>query len=269
MPTKLIRKEGSQVYKTSSSKRDNMAGYINAMPSPDAQSTLQVPDSTQYSVPEPRGGSIPFGSRSDSPQSFAQSFDLAPPPPNKHLSTIDILCGRLFSEDHLHLILRDPTHLIRFTAFINKNKPQTALLLNRYIETQKAINAIKYANAVASTIGPLPRDHSTFQPCAAALLDVRFEARSKKAFEDLINEGLSSYVTRVLVDAAADTLVREITGNTMPIIRDLVGGLAEVFCLTDPNIDDCPIVYASEGERPDEMMINFVSPIKTDHLTSS
>ena len=41
-------------------------------------------------------------------------------------------------------------------------------------------------------------------------------------------------------------MVREITGTTMPLMRELVGGLAEVFCLADPSIPDTPIVYVSE-----------------------
>lgn len=34
----------------------------------------------------------------------------------------------------------------------------------------------------------------------------------------------------------------------MPAIRDMVGSLAEVFCLTDPGLPDNPIIYASEGK---------------------
>ena len=183
-----------------------------------------------------------------SPPIHNQDFDLAPPPPNRDLTTIDGLSERLFSEDHLYLILRDPTHFMRFTSFVNRQRPQTAPMLKRYLETQKAIKAIEYANAVAQTIQALPQDHSGFVPCAAGMLDGRFEARSKRAFEALVNDGLSSYVTRVLVDAVTDTMVKEITGNTIPVMRELVGGLAEVFCLTDPSIKDNPIVYASDGK---------------------
>jgi len=188
-------------------------------------------------------------SRPQSPDAhdYDQSYDLAPPPPKGTLSTIDGLSERLFGEDHLHLILRDPTHFMRFTTFINKHRLKTAPLLSRYLETQKALKAIEYANAIADTMYALPEDRSSFVPCAAATIDRRFEERGKRAFETLVNDGLSAYVTRVLVDAVSDTMVKEITGNTLPIMRDLVGGLAEVFCLTDPSIKDNPIVYASEG----------------------
>ncbi|MCJ1319682.1 hypothetical protein MMC15_005018 [Xylographa vitiligo] len=239
---KLSKKESAPDMRKLNNRRGQIPDFTG-VPSSDGplQSSL-----SQHPVPKTYGNSSPNASRPYSPHEFPQSFDLAPPPPNRRLTTIDTLYERLFSEDHLYLILSDPTHFVRFTTFIHKYRSQTALLLTRYLETQKAIKAVEYANAIANTIQPLPQDHSTFQPCAAALLDVRFEARSKRAFEILLNEGLTSYVTRVLVDAVTDTLIKEITGNTMPIMRDLVGGLAEVFCLTDPSLKDGPIVYASE-----------------------
>lgn len=193
------------------------------------------------------GMATPSRSQSLDAYDYGQSYDLAPPPPKEALTTIDGLSERLFGEEHLHLILRDPTHFMRFTTFINKHRLKTAPLLNRYLETQKALKAIEYANAVADTIYALPEDPSNFVPCAAAIPHRRFEERGKRAFETLVSDGLSAYVTRVLVDAVSDTMVKEITGNTLPIMRDLVGGLAEVFCLTDPSVKDNPIVYASEG----------------------
>ena len=246
---KLSKKESAPDMRKLNNRRGQIPDFTG-VPSSDGplQSSL-----SQHPVPKTYGNSSPNASRPYSPHEFPQSFDLAPPPPNRRLTTIDTLYERLFSEDHLYLILSDPTHFVRFTTFIHKYRSQTALLLTRYLETQKAIKAVEYANAIANTIQPLPQDHSTFQPCAAALLDVRFEARSKRAFEILLNEGLTSYVTRVLVDAVTDTLIKEITGNTMPIMRDLVGGLAEVFCLTDPSLKDGPIVYASEGIMPQNL----------------
>ncbi|MCJ1400185.1 hypothetical protein MMC11_003389 [Xylographa trunciseda] len=243
---KLSKKESAPDMRKLNNRRGQIPDFTGI---PFSDGPLQSP-LTQHPVSKPYGSSSANASRPYSPHEFPQSFDLAPPPPNRHLTTIDTLYQRLFSDDHLYLILSDSTHFVRFTSFINRHRSQTALLLTRYLETQKAIKAIEYANAIANTIQPLPQDHSTFQPCAAALLDVRFEARSKRAFETLVNEGLTSYVTRVLVDAVTDTLIKEITGNTLPIMRDLVGGLAEVFCLTDPSLKDDPIVYASEGTIP-------------------
>ena len=172
------------------------------------------------------------------------SFDLKPPPPNKKVKNIDTLSEKLFSGEHLRVILKDPSFFLRFTAFLNRYKPQCAPVLVRYLEAQKATKAIEYANALAEVIKPAPGEHSS--PCPAASIDPRFEARSKRSFETLVNEALPAYITNSLTKVVTESMVREITGTGMPVMRELVGGLAEVFCLADPSIKDCPIVYASE-----------------------
>ena len=182
-----------------------------------------------------------------SSNSLRQNFDLAPPPPKMAQKTLDGIAERLFCEEHLRVILRDPAQFLRFTAFLNQYQPQAMPVLTRYLETQKAIKAVEYANAIAETIPQLPSDHSSFIPCSAAILDGRFEARSKRAFDHLMVDALPAWITYNLVQVVTDTMVKEITGNGLPLMRELVGGLAEVFCLSDPSLKDNPIVYASEG----------------------
>ncbi len=183
-----------------------------------------------------------------------QSFDLRPPPPRKSVKLLDTLSEQLFSGDHLHVILRDPSFFLRFTAFLNRYKPQSAPVLVRYLEAQKAMKAVEYANAVAQSIKSLPGDPPGQIPCAAASIDPTFEARATKAFGSLATEALPAYITQALVKVVTESMVREITGNTMPVMQELVGGLAEVFCLSDPSLKDNPIIYASEG------MSNLLDP---------
>ena len=172
------------------------------------------------------------------------NFDLKPPPPNSKVKHIDTLSEQLFSGDHLRMILKDPSFFLRFTAFLNRYRPQFAPVLVRYLEAQKAIKAVEYANALAETIRPAPGETSSSGP--AASVDPRFDARAKRAFDTLVTEALPAYVTNTLTKVVTESMVREITGTGMPVMRELVGGLAEVFCLADPSIKDCPIVYASE-----------------------
>ena len=181
-----------------------------------------------------------------SPGDHGQNFDLRPPPPNKPIKMLDSLSERLFSAEHLETILRDPAFFLRFTTFINRYKPSSAPILVRYLEAQKAIKAVEYANALAESIKPLPGEHSS-APCAAATIDARFEARAKRALDNLVHDALPAYITYGLVKVVTETIVREITGTAMPVMRELVAGSAEVFCLSDPNQKDNPIVYASEG----------------------
>ena len=216
-------------------------------PLPPIPSSATTPE-LEESADEMRGA--PNGRNHEyipSPPEQALNFDLAPPPPNAAITTTDGLSEPLFSDDHLRTILRDPLLFAKFSSFINRYKPRLAPILNRYLETQKAIIAVEYANAVADAMPAITSDQSSSIPCAAALLEGRFEARSKRAFDSLANEALPAFITHSMVQVVTDSMVREITGTTVPIMRDLVAGLAEVFCLTDCNIEDNPIVYASEG----------------------
>lgn len=173
-----------------------------------------------------------------------QHFDLKPPPPNSKVKNLDTLSEQLFSGDHLRVILKDPSLFLRFTAFLNRYRPHSAPTLVRYLEAQKAMKAVEYANAVAETMRPTPGEH--WSPCPAASVDPRFQARLNRSFESLVNEALPAYITNCLTKVVTESMVREITGQGMPVMRELVGGLAEVFCLADPSVKDCPIVYASE-----------------------
>ena len=167
-------------------------------------------------------------------------YDLKAPPPNAPLSNVELLSERLFSMDHLRFLMRDNANFSRFHRFINKYHPQSNQLLQRYLETQKAISAIEYANAVASQITRGP---------AAAKVDREFEGRARLALEALVDDVLPGYVTHRLVQIVTETLVKEITGQNTPIMREMVRGLAEVYCLSDPSLPDNPIVYASEGKN--------------------
>ncbi len=162
------------------------------------------------------------------PSDDSNNFDLKAPPPNKPVKFLEHYSKQLFSEAHLRAILRDPAFSLRFTAFLNRYKPQSAPMLIRYLEAQKVIKAVEYANALAESFKPMPGDASSQIPCAAATLDSRFASRSRRAMDTLVNEALPAYITQAFTKIVTEIMVREITGNTMPIMRELVGGLAEV-----------------------------------------
>ena len=174
-------------------------------------------------------------------------FMLNPPPPRHAKNTIEGMAGLLWSGGHLRTVLRDPSLFLRFTACINKYRPQIAPVLIRYLETQKAIKAVEYANAIAEALIPLPGDEDVVESKRAAYFDNKFKVRSLRAFDALVDEALPVFVTQALVKLVTESVVKEITGTQTPVIRDMIGQLAEVFCLTDPSLEDNPIVYASEG----------------------
>ena len=174
----------------------------------------------------------------------ASAYDLAPPPPRVSHDNAELLAERLFSEDHLSVILKDPSLSTRFTQFLNRYRPQAAPILVRYLESQKALTAIRYANTLADQMSLQPRLSLKGD---AAVVDTKFENCSKKALNDLVSDALPAYITFRLVAVVTDCLVKEITGNNTPLMKELVQGLAEVYCMTDPNLPDNPIVFASEG----------------------
>jgi hypothetical protein len=171
------------------------------------------------------------------------AYDLKPPAPSISHDNIEVLARRFFSADHLDLILRDQNAGPRFVHFLNEYKPRYATTLTHYIESRKAITAVAYANAIAEQI---PTDEGE-DPHIAATLGEAFAAKSQRILDDLVEEALPAFLTHRMVGLVTDSLVKEITGEGVPVMKDLIPNLAEVFCISDPSLADNPIVYASEG----------------------
>ena len=150
-------------------------------------------------------------------------FDLRPQPRKKKKpSSLDVLSESLFSGGHLDTILQEPQLFARFTAFLNRYRPQVVPVLVRYLEIQKAIKAVEYANAVAQSLAPLPSEGSSKKDVTAAHIDSSFGAMRQSAFEQLLSEALPAYVTYNLIKVATEIMVNEITGRSTPIMKGLV-----------------------------------------------
>ena len=224
-----------------------------ASPSPKPQDEREAPPS-----PTPGAGVLedlpsptPMGQKEAQPQTQVDDdphdFDLKPPPLRRRPSqALDDLSEKLFSADHFRVILSDSALFMRFTAFLNRYKPEYAPVLVQYLEAQKAMKAVEYANTLADAMKPLYGMKKGQKVCAAAQINYEFEERAVKALNTLVSEALPAYITLCFVKIVTETLVREITGTTLPVMRELVGSLAEVFCLADPSQPDTPIIYASE-----------------------
>lgn len=195
------------------------------------------------------------------------SYNLKPPLPptiQQNQNGLESLATRFFSAEHLDVILQDHSLALRFTRFLDQYRPQHTDTLKQYAQARKAIAAVEYANAIARQLHPL----SGHKPLGAATLDQQFEARSKQTVEALVEEALPAYLTHRLVSLVTDTLVKEITGNSAPIMTELIPSLAEVYCISDPSMPDNPIVYASEGttrieslrDSTDEAQSSTISP---------
>ncbi|EXJ82132.1 hypothetical protein A1O1_08201 [Capronia coronata CBS 617.96] len=218
-------------------------------------------------LPEPTKGPPPvhramsetdMGAVLNSDASDAVDFDLRPPPPRPKPPSLESLAESLFSPEHLNVLLRHPDYLARFTSFLAKYQPHIQPVLLRFLATQKAIKAVEYANAVAEGLELVPAADDG--PSVAAKLDKAFAESNVSAFRLLADTALPAYITYNLVKVASDCLIDEITGRQTPGLGDLVGGLSEIFCLTDPKQEDNPIIYASSefyrftGYGPDDVI---------------
>lgn len=189
-------------------------------------------DSTDDSATEPEP---------ERPSSRRESglYDLKPPPPAVSHSNMELLARRLFSVDHLRVILEDELLSGRFTAFLNAYKPHCAAALVRYHEIQKALAAIEYGNAVATH---LCADTRGSAPLPAASLNEKFSMQADKTVKELVDGALAGYINHRLVSFVTECLVKEITGNSTPLMKDMVHGLAEVYCITDTSLPGQQIV---------------------------
>jgi hypothetical protein len=181
-----------------------------------------------------------------SQQSF---FELqAPASTMGHVKVEDVM-ERLFSREHLHFILADHALFYKFSSFLNRYKSQMVPALIRYLEMRKAITAIEYANTVAQSVRwPSHTDYCKFSRVQAGVTDVRFEDYAHRELMLLCSEALPAFITHSLVGVVTDCVSKDIAGQSIPVVHNLLGHLAEVFCLTDPSVHDNPIIFASEGE---------------------
>lgn len=273
------------------SKKEESANKIETKLEPAHSPTgpaATSPDPQQYRSPSihSAGSSLDLRQADDpstmpeanSTTTDADDFDLSPPKRRAKPPSTETLSELLFSPGHLDTLLQSTPQLTRFSAFLQRYSPHHYPLLTQYLETRKAIKAIEYANALADGLKPRETggEHSTDTRSMAAKLDPEFEAICNASFEALMNDALPNYISYSLVKVASEIMTNEITGRSTPIMRDLVDGLSEVFCLTDPNQDDNPIIYASEEfyrftrYGPDDVLNNncrFLQGRKTNPMS--
>jgi PAS domain S-box-containing protein len=196
--------------------------------------------SREFVIPEVSKHSMEDHSGSSS----GGDFDLKPPTskPKESLETLSLL---LYSEEYLKVLTSDTRLLARFTTFLSRYKPDIAHLITQYLETEKVIKAVNYANAVASALikTKLPKA-DTISPVVE--ISSSFSEASKHAFDTLLEIALPAWVTYSLVKSATSCLTAEITGQSTALTHDLIGGLSEVFTISDPKLSDNPLVYASD-----------------------
>lgn len=166
---------------------------------------------------------------------LAGSFDLvAPPQDTPHGFSLEARSVQIFSHEHLRVIFEDPALLLRFTAFLSTHRPQSVPILIYYLDALKALKAVKYANAIAEALSPIP-GHEFTSNLAPPSVNNALESKANLAFDVLVKEELPAYVTQMYIQIVSLSISQRITGVLAPHLREASEGLAEVFCLTDPS----------------------------------
>ena len=174
-----------------------------------------------------------------------QNYNLRPPPaPKRHSLGIENTVDLLYGEPHLQSILKDKRLRSEFIAFLAQRMPSQMVHMIRLAENEKAIAAITYANAIAQAQRPLTGSQ---QPAVAAVISEQFQQDGQRTFGMLLAEALPAYIAYVLTNEVMRYVEKQIPRmRTSHMDQQPVKGISEVFCLTDPNMKDHPIIYASK-----------------------
>jgi PAS domain S-box-containing protein len=174
------------------------------------------------------------------------SFDIVAPESKDYKAySIEDRSELLFSKEHMGIILETPRLLGDFRSFLAASRPESLPLLAYYLETEKALRALKYANSVCAALKQL-YGHDFTTGSSGDVVNNNLQAKHDAAFETLAQRELPRYITNVWVDIVSHSMHRKITGSMPKDLHRSSEGLAEVFCLSDPARHDNPIILASD-----------------------
>lgn len=208
----------------------------------DASSIISSSTRAQHSRKDKNSLDIP-------PQIPEDGYTLMLPPKPHNTTTLEDMSEKLFSSDHLSLIIKSPSLLRKFTKFITSYRPATSLaMLKYYLDGTKALRAVAYTNAIKDSLKPIPNFPFTNMTCSLeTFANQELQNRVKKSFDYLVEQELPRYITSVYSEIVNKNIFDKITGQlSSGISREVSESLAEVFCLTDPSRPDNAIIMASE-----------------------
>ncbi|GIZ42051.1 hypothetical protein CKM354_000533100 [Cercospora kikuchii] len=154
---------------------------------------------------------------------------------------------KLYSADHLRLILSEPAFHAKFVGFMKKYRPARMPILLRYLAAHKAIRAQEYANALAIQISHQSPVHDSTGLPPAPVENATLHHAARESFAELLREDLHYFIAHKFIKIVTGLVTRRITGTLPEHLDEENGRLAEVFCLTDCRLRDNPIILASEG----------------------
>lgn len=156
----------------------------------------------------------------------------------------------MFGTEHMLHILNNPRYLARFRDFLLEERPRSISTLTYYLNANKALKAIQFANALVrlSTDVPPAAIQNVQQNGDAVGITVNksLEQRVEDGLRALTAEELPAFITSRCITITSKIVEERVRGTLPMKFRETSNALAEVFCLTDPARPDNPIIFASE-----------------------
>ena len=168
------------------------------------------------------------------------------PPDIQKLIPLDKLCGLLFSRQHLQFVLEDQNMSNEFKAFVHTHRPGSVPLLARYINLDKALKSITYAEAIMQGLEAV-EDHPFTKEASRVAMPWVIQGQIDKALDIFLIDDFRAFIAHFYVKIAVSALADSVMGDQNQADSGMADGLAEVFVLSDPARPDNMIIYSSEG----------------------
>ena len=208
-------------------------------------------DSGNYSTPTsilPHSSKEGQSSNEDQTLAPQDEYDLAAPVINEgdYIHSLETLATLLYGPDHLRTIFADPSTLLDFTSFLSACRSTSVPMLMYYLDATEALKAAHYAVTISQSLEPIP-GHDFTATLSKPTWHQELKDKADQAFMVLVKDDLPAFVTQIYIQTVKSLLIRRAVGPPSPSTKDLLRGMLEAFCLTDPSRPGNPIVFASEG----------------------
>jgi hypothetical protein len=150
----------------------------------------------------------------------------------------------LLGADHLRRILKQDDLLFNFNSFLLSYRPADVAVLQYYLSALRALDLISAANALITTL-PSSYDYGFDAAYVPIVSNPILERKVEQAFAVLQYESLPAYVAYGFHMTNA-SLHRKVTGALGAGSSAQSDSLAQMFCVTDPEQIDNPIIFASK-----------------------
>lgn len=180
------------------------------------------------------------------------SFDLVAPyeGDGAPLHTLERQADTMFSSEHMLAILKNPRYLAQFREFMITERPKSIPVLTYYLNAQKALKALEYANSlVRLSVDVPPAGIEPAKQPVGPTTNPALETRVQDALAALTAEELPAFITSTCINITSKVVEERVRGTLPDKFQGTADALAEVFCLTDPSRPDNPIIFASGGKR--------------------